>query len=143
MLCAKVHSVERKKIDYVYLYGCVYHYGQHQYQAKLTQQRQADIIAQTLKSNQIIKFNIIKIQIVLTALCSREPLNQVFNIAKKVTECKQISNEKIKQTKLQQQNGTSFEGVWKYKKYIDSYDKLLVAEMSDSEQYVFKASLKK
>ena len=121
----------------------VYHYGQHQCRAKLVQQRQADIIVQAMKPNPTIKLSAIQSQTVLTALCSREPLDQVLNIAKNVTKRKKVSNEKIKQTKLQQPNGTSFEGIREDKKYTDSYDKLLVPEISDSEQYVFKTSLEK
>ena len=121
----------------------VYHYGQHQCRAKLVQQRQADIIVQAMKPNPTIKPSAIQSQTVLTALRSREPLDQVLNIAKNVTKRKKVSNEKIKQTKLQQPNGTSFEGIREDKKYTDSYDKLLVPEISDSEQYVFKTSLEK
>ena len=121
----------------------VYHYGQHQCRAKLVQQRQADIFVQAMKPNPTIKLSAIQSQTVLTALCSREPLDQVLNIAKNVTKRKKVSNEKIKQTKLQQPNGTSFEGIREDKKYTDSYDKLLVPEISDSEQYVFKTSLEK
>ena len=76
----------------------VYHYGQHQCRAKLVQQRQADIIVQAMKPNPTIKPSAIQSQTVLTALRSREPLDQVFNIAKNVTDRKKVSNEKIKQT---------------------------------------------
>ena len=107
------------------------------------QQRQTDIIAQAMKSNPTIKLSAIQSQTVLTALRSRKPLDQVFNTANKVNDCRKISNEKIKQTKLQQLNGTLFEGIREYKKYIDSSDKLLVAEINNSEQYVFKESLEK
>ena len=121
----------------------VYHYGQHQCRAKLVQQRQAYIIAQAMKPNPTIRPSAIQSETVLIAMRSREPLDQVFNIARNVTDRQKISNEKIKQTKLQQPNGTSFEGIREYKKYTDSYDKLLVPEISDSEQYVFKTSQEK
>ena len=89
-------KVERFVRKYIAMKGKsahLYHYGQHQCRPKLVQQRQADIIAQAMKSNQTIKTS--AIQSVLTALRSREPLNQVFNIAKKVTDRRKISNEKI------------------------------------------------
>ena len=89
-------KVERFVRKYIAMKGKsahLYHYGQHQCQPKLVQQRQADIIAQAMKSNQTTKTS--AIQSVLTALRSREPLNQVFNIAKKVTDRRKISNEKI------------------------------------------------
>ena len=139
----KVECFARKYIAMKGKSAYVYHYGQHQCRAKLVQQRQTDIIAQAMKSNPTIKPSAVQSQTVLTALRSRKPLDQVFNTANKVTDCTKISNEKIKQTKLQQLNGTSFEGIREYKKYIDSSDKLLVAEINDSEQYVFKESLEK
>ena len=100
--------------------GYVYHYDQDECRAKLVQQRQADIIAQAMKSNPTIKHSAIQSQTVLTTLLSRELLDQIFNIAKKVTDCRKISNEKIKQTKLQQPKGTSFESIREYKKHTDS-----------------------
>ena len=96
----------------------VYHYDQDECRAKLVQQRQADIIAQAMKSNPTIKHSAIQSQTVLTTVL--ELLDQIFNIAKKVTDRRKISNEKIKQTKLQQPKGTSFESIREYKKHTDS-----------------------
>ena len=98
--------------------GYVYHYDQDECRAKLVQQRQADIIAQAMKSNPTIKHSAIQSQTVLTTVL--ELLDQIFNIAKKVTDRRKISNEKIKQTKLQQPKGTSFESIREYKKHTDS-----------------------
>ena len=96
----------------------MYHYDQDECRAKLVQQRQADIIAQAMKSNPTIKHSAIQSQTVLTTVL--ELLDQIFNIAKKVTDRRKISNEKIKQTKLQQPKGTSFESIREYKKHTDS-----------------------
>lgn len=62
-----------------------YHWGQHQSRDKLMYQRQVDIIYQALKSNPTIKPIAIQRQTVLTVLHSRENLDQVLNIAKKIT----------------------------------------------------------
>ena len=79
----KVECFARKYIAMKEKSAYVYHYGHHQCRAKLMQQRQADIIAQLMKSNPTVKPSAIQSQTVLTAFPSRELLDQVFNIAKK------------------------------------------------------------
>ena len=91
-LCS-LYGATREKIEcfaikYILMKGKIayaYHWGQHQSRDKLMYQRQVDIIYQALKSNPTIKPIAIQRQTVLTVLHSRENLDQVLNIAKKIT----------------------------------------------------------
>ena len=56
---------------------------------------------------------------------------------------KDISNEKNKQKKILQPNGTSFAGVENLKSWNDQTDKYLIYKISINEEYVYKTSKQK
>ena len=62
---------------------------------------------------------------------------------KKVTNIRNISNEKVKQKKTIQPRGQSFEAIHELKDYVSENDKYLIYEINENSQYVFKTSRQK
>ena len=60
-----------------------------------------------------------------------------------VCNTKDISNEKIKQKKVLQPDGTSFVGVKNSKSWTDQTDKYLIYKISINKEYVFETSKQK
>ena len=66
-----------------------------------------------------------------------------MSITDVVCNTKDISNEKIKQNKVLQPDGTSFAGIENLKSWTDQTDKYLIYKITINEEYVFKTSKQK
>ena len=66
-----------------------------------------------------------------------------MSITDVVCNTKDISNEKIKQKKVLQPDGTSFAGIENLKSWTDQTDKYLIYKITINEEYVFKTSKQK
>ena len=85
----------------------------------------------------------IQSNIILSDLRSKKGWEEVKKTVKKVTNIRNISNEKVKQKKTTQPRGQSFEAIHELKDYVSENDKYLIYEINENSQYVFKTSRQK
>ena len=81
--------------------------------------------------------------VILKAIRGRRPWKEVMSITDVVCNTKDISNEKIKQKKVLQPDGTSFAGIENLKSWTDQTDEYLIYKISIVEENIFKTSKKK
>ena len=82
----------------------------------------------------------IQSNIILSDLRSKKGWEEVKKTVKKVTNIRNISNEKVKQKKTIQPRGQSFEAIHELKDYVSENDKYLIYEINENSQYVFETS---
>ena len=90
-----------------------------------------------------MKPSAIQSSVILKATRESRPWKEVMSITDVVCNTKDISNEKIKQNKVLQPDGTSFAGIENLKSWTDQTDKYLIYKISIHEEYVFKTSKQK
>ena len=80
---------------------------------------------------------------ILSDLRSKNGWKVVKKTVKKVTNIRNISNEKVKQKKTIQPKGQRFESIHELQDYVSENDKYLIYEINENSQYVFKISRQK
>ena len=90
-----------------------------------------------------MKPSAIQSSVILKAIRERRPRKEIISITDIVWITKDISNEKNKQKKVLQPDGTSFAGIENLKSWTDQTDKYLIYKITINEEYVFKTSKQK
>ena len=117
----------------------VFHVGSHTCVPKDVCKRPSEIVSKALSIDPNSKPSTNQSSAVLTALRERKSWNGIKDITAKVTNRKRISSEKIKQRKVFEPKGNSF-NVQELKEWSDQEDKFLIYEIDPNQQYVFKSS---
>ena len=81
--------------------------------------------------------------VILEAIRKRKSWDDVETAVRQVANEKKISNIKIKEKKAMYPKGEKFEALKLLKEYTDTRDDLLLYEINDSKQYIFKTSQNK
>ena len=90
-----------------------------------------------------MKPSAIQSSVILKAIRERRPRKEIISITDIVWITKDISNEKNKQKKVLQPDGTSFAGIENLKSWTDQTDKYLIYKIKINEEYVFETSKQK
>ena len=121
----------------------IFHAGIHSCTAKKLTQRPSDVVQGVLSTDPNMKPSAIKSSVILKATRESRPWKEVMSITDVVCNTKDISNEKIKQNKVLQPDGTSFAGIENLKSWTDQTDKYLIYKIKINEEYVFETSKQK
>ena len=80
---------------------------------------------------------------IISVIRQRKSWNDIMTTTKNVKSCHLISDEKKKQRKTIEPQGYGFHAVISLKRFTDEKDTLLLYEISENAQYVFKSSSSK
>ncbi|XP_066927735.1 uncharacterized protein [Clytia hemisphaerica] len=118
----------------------VYHIGLHTCYAKQQHNRPASIVQEAVQRDANVRPRQIQTMSILSDLRARKNWSEVESNARKVLNVKNLSNEKIKQKKVMEPHGGSFEAVRNLKTYTDTQDPLLIKTIDENNELVFKTS---
>ena len=121
----------------------VYHYGRHNCAVNQKSDRPSQAVANALKIDPNVKPSGIQSNAILSDMRSRKTWVEIEKTVKKVTNKKNIANEKIKQRRIMNPKGTGFDALFEYKLFSDEKDKLYIFAIDENKQYVFKTSERK
>ena len=120
----------------------IFHTGIHKCVYKSRKIRPEEEVRKALHTGvDIPPCNIQSMEIV-SLIRGKKSWNEVENAVKRMTSVKRTSNEKIKQKKKIQPSD-NLDAVRKFKEYTDRKDNMLIYDVNESEQTVFKTSREK
>ena len=130
----------RKYVAFQAYRAHIFYAGIHSCTAKKLTQRPSDVVQGALTTDPDMKPSAIQSSVILKAIRERKPWKEVMSITDMICNTKDISNEKNKQKKILQPDGTSFAGVENLKSWTYQTDKYLIYKISINEEYVYKTS---
>lgn len=139
-LSTKVACPGRKYIAVKGKHTYVYHCGEHTCAVKKLASREPTIVTGAVGIDPSVKPSTIQTNFIVSALREKRSWEEVDEVVKRVSNRKSLSNEKCKQKKKLEPNGSGFVAVKTYKAYTDKKDEMLVYYADENEQVVFKTS---
>ena len=115
----------------------VFHVGYHTCMVKRTDVRSRELVCKSIAIDSSITASKILGGSILSAFRKGKPRVEIGKVAKKVTNKKAISNEKLKRKRIMQPYGNKFKAIEKYKQYADQKDKVLVYRLDENKQLYF------
>ena len=139
-MSTKVSCPGRKYIAMKGRHTYVYHCGEHTCAVKKPASREPTVVSRAVGIDPSVKPSTIQTNFIVSALREQRSWEEVDEVVRRVSNRKSLSNEKCKQKKKLEPNGSGFVAVKAYKAYTDKKDAMLVYRADENEQFVFKTS---
>ena len=110
----------------------VFHYGNHFCDAKLASTRPTDLVQKAVLADPNTRPREIHSNAIVSDLRSKKGWEEVKKTVKKVTNIRNISDEKVKQKNTIQPKGQSFEAIHELKDYVSENGKYLIYEINEN-----------